>query len=449
MSVPPWVHRHVIFESRQTVGNNIIKTYNQCVIINCPYGASCPVAFPQQVTFWPAHYPPNPIIPMNLMPRHPQFSPRPSIALPQSNDIIEINAPFEMGVQNEININLDINPIDSNRSWQYNTCENQAGSEKTMSFKIMSYNVLSQMILDSNMITYTSCRQENLVWEVRWQRIFNEVLCVNPDIFCLQEVHLSHLPYYARFQTIGYLGVFKKKSRYKSDGCAVFYRASMFEMIDKMAVEFRHEVIPILRADNIGVIVKLAPYASPSTRLVVATTHLLFTGADATRLAQTRILLNELEKFSQDETRGQLPVILCGDLNSFPNSKVIKFLEEGQICIPWGESLEQIGLAEDIIEFYSGQQVASFDGINSSNYVATNVMRCKIATHSFKLSSVYDTDKDHERWETVDHIYYTNNDMRVTQRLGPPTTCMRRKIPNEVYGSDHLSIAASFEMVIE
>lgn len=75
----------------------------------------------------------------------------------------------------------------------------------------------------------------------------------------------------------GFKGVYKKKTGSKVDGCAIFYRASRFFLLDKLEVEFCQKHIKVLDRDNIGLLVKLETRNVPRRqKIVVGTTHLLF-----------------------------------------------------------------------------------------------------------------------------------------------------------------------------
>ena len=53
-------------------------------------------------------------------------------------------------------------------------------------FRLMSYNVLAQNLLESNPQLYRKHERFYLAWENRWAGIKAEVIDFNPDIVCLQ-----------------------------------------------------------------------------------------------------------------------------------------------------------------------------------------------------------------------------------------------------------------------
>lgn len=57
------------------------------------------------------------------------------------------------------------------------------------------------------------------------------------QIFCLQEVQASHLPtFYSQFEQIGYVGIFKQKTGNRQDGCAIYFKQSLFELKEHISV---------------------------------------------------------------------------------------------------------------------------------------------------------------------------------------------------------------------
>ena len=51
-----------------------------------------------------------------------------------------------------------------------------------MVFKVMSYNVLSQDLLDRHPYLYTGLREQDLCWESRQQSLINEIVLHNADV---------------------------------------------------------------------------------------------------------------------------------------------------------------------------------------------------------------------------------------------------------------------------
>lgn len=357
--------------------------------------------------------------------------------------------------------------------------------------RVLSYNVLAQYLLECHPYLYTECISNNLKWDVRASRLYDEITSYEPDIFCLQEVQASHLSsFYSKFERNGYFGIFKQKTGHRKDGCAIYFRKSLFELKDHVTVEFYQPELPILNRDNIGMMVKLIPRQLPSCPIVVATTHLLYNPKRTdVRLAQMQVFLAEIDRFAYYDNRkgsGHCPIILTGDFNSTPDSAVIKLLDTGQVStMPFRDSSDwqRIGVTDNCqhLSVYLNRQKGRATNFSDTNIYNSDYSISRTATssshrpaldsfsglfnsgvvgHGLSLKSVYDKFRHHdgceattfqEYWTTVDYIYFSCcSSLKLVERLRLPTAkeCeVLGCLPNSVYGSDHLALAATFELM--
>ncbi|KAM4679269.1 protein angel homolog 2 isoform 2-T4 [Amazona ochrocephala] len=65
-------------------------------------------------------------------------------------------------------------------------------SEAKFDFTVMSYNILSQNLLEDNSHLYRHCRQRLLIWTYRFPNILQEIKQLDADVLCLQEVQEDH-----------------------------------------------------------------------------------------------------------------------------------------------------------------------------------------------------------------------------------------------------------------
>lgn len=49
-------------------------------------------------------------------------------------------------------------------------------------FKVVSYNVLAQVLLEIHPYLYSECYSNDLKWKVRADRIYNEIVSLAPDV---------------------------------------------------------------------------------------------------------------------------------------------------------------------------------------------------------------------------------------------------------------------------
>ncbi|CAH2103446.1 unnamed protein product [Euphydryas editha] len=354
-------------------------------------------------------------------------------------------------------------------------------------FKVLSYNVLAQYLLECHPYLYTECSPQNLKWNIRAARIYDEIQSISPDIFCLQEVQVSHLKsFYAKFENLGYFSIFKQKTGHRQDGCAIYFKQSLFDMQEHISVEFYQPGMPILNRDNIGLMVKLVPKGSPNTPIVVVTTHLLYNPKRTdVRLAQLQVLLAEIDRFAYNDNGNEssyLPIILTGDFNSNPDSAVIQLLDRGHISATTfrdSSDWKKIGVTDNCqhLSVYLNRQRGvntdfSMIKIYNSDYSLrvpedeisktldySDMFNSGSICHPLKLNSVYHKVKSNgnleattfqDYWVTVDYIYFSCcNSLKLVDRLRLPTATeceVLGRLPNDHYGSDHLALAATFEL---
>lgn len=248
-------------------------------------------------------------------------------------------------------------------------------------FTLVSYNILSQTLLNDHHYLYSNCNPKDLEWPKRGHRIVSELLENQADIICLQEVESEHLQslYRPKLARYGYECLYKKKTGYKIDGCAIFYKRKLFHLLNFKGIEFnRSDVTNLLNRDNVGIIAVFKPKYNNqlirnnnnnaesnqqqqqqhenvnnnnnnSRQLVIANTHLIFNPKRSDiKLAQLKLFLSELEEISFEHydsvknERHHHPTILCGDLNSVPGSEVNHFILNKQFQLSPSETMTTI-----------------------------------------------------------------------------------------------------------
>uniref|UniRef100_A0A672GET7 poly(A)-specific ribonuclease n=1 Tax=Salarias fasciatus TaxID=181472 RepID=A0A672GET7_SALFA len=287
----------------------------------------------------------------------------------------------------------------------------------TAAFTVMCYNVLCDKYATRQLYGY--CPSWALSWEYRKKGIMEEITHCDADIISLQEVETEQ--YYALFlETLkgrGYDGYFCPKSRAKLvseqerrhvDGCAVFFKTQKFTLVQKHTVEFNQVAMAnsegsevmlnrVMTKDNIGVAVLLevnkdlfsgGVKTPPERQLVlVANAHMHWDPEYSdVKLIQTMMFLSELksiaERASGSAAAGSpasdvssIPIVLCADLNSLPDSGVVEYLSNG-------------GVAEnhkDFKELRYNECLTNFS-CNGKNGASDGSI-----THSFQLRSAYDS----------------------------------------------------------
>ncbi|XP_053139155.1 protein angel homolog 1 isoform X2 [Hemicordylus capensis] len=213
----------------------------------------------------------------------------------------------------------------------------EAGS--LFEFRVMSYNILAQDLIEQSPHLYMHCHPDILNWSYRLTNLLQEIQHWDPDVLCLQEVQENH--YWEQLEPtlmmMGFACIYKRRTGRKTDGCAICYKQSRFQLISTNPVEFFRPGLDILNRDNVGLVLLLQPLleslGDKAIRpLCVANTHVLYNPRRGDiKLAQMALLLAEIDKTSKMADGNYCPIILCGDLNSVPDSPLYKFIRNGQL----------------------------------------------------------------------------------------------------------------------
>ncbi|KAK2586648.1 hypothetical protein KPH14_011693 [Odynerus spinipes] len=231
---------------------------------------------------------------------------------------------------------IDKQNYNAMRKWKkYGKGKLQTDADDAFVFRLLSFNILAQNLLEAHPYLYLQHDRRALPWEVRRPLLIQEILRAQADVICLQEMQEEHLSEFLKpFQELNYKYLYKKRTNDKEDGLLLLYRSDQFNLIDYAKVELYQPGVKLLNRDNVGIVAKLSFCDSPNTQIVIATTHLLFNPRrNDVRLAQTQLLLTEIERiaFIENTELGPkyLPIILSGDFNLEPHTGVYKFITEG------------------------------------------------------------------------------------------------------------------------
>lgn len=336
-------------------------------------------------------------------------------------------------------------------------------------FRVATYNVLAEIYATGQQYPY--CDIWALSWDFRFQNLLREIMDASPEVLCLQEVQADHYEnhIYAAMSDAGYEGVFKQKTRQsmglagKVDGCALFWRRSKFHLVESYSIEFNElaqrqatQVLGLnprsdegvaflnrLSKDNVAQLVVLE-FIQPQSRgnrditqVCIANTH-LYSNKDFpdVKLWQTWQLLQELESFVM--SRGtNLPLIICGDFNSTPDTAVYDLLAR-----------------QSVHPGHPDVNVSTGDDCPNILPDAMNI------SHSFQLGSAYQTVLGDEPWVTnftlnfkgvLDYIWYSAQNLRPLSAAPIPEEAQLTKngeaLPNTEMSSDHVMLFSDMQVV--
>ncbi|PSN62698.1 hypothetical protein BS50DRAFT_501789 [Corynespora cassiicola Philippines] len=351
----------------------------------------------------------------------------------------------------------------------------------------LSYNILCDKYCTQSQYGYTPSAA--LSWDNRKEMILAELRERNADIVCLQEIDQESFNDYFRAELAhnDYKGVFWPKSRARTmaereaklvDGCAIFYRNSKYVLLDKQLIDFANTAINrpdmkgehdifnrVMPRDDIAVIAFLENRMTGS-RFIVGNVHVFWNPAFTdVKLVQVAILMEGITKFANKWAKhppcldkavyrftngdgedgketpdvieepgpsmeysdgAQIPLLLCGDFNSLPNSGIYDLIVQGNLS----NSHADLG----------SRKYGNFtrDGIShpfslKSSYSSIGELAFTNYTPSFK--------------GVLDYIWYSTNTLQVVGLLGDIDKEYLNRVPgfpNYHFPSDHIALYAQY-----
>eukprot|EP00939_MAST-03C_sp_MAST-3C-sp1_P004804 g4804.t1 len=330
--------------------------------------------------------------------------------------------------------------------------------------RIVSYNILAEIYTNKQMYPY--CPLWAMSWNFRKRNLMRQMFAFAADIYCLQEVQEDRFEkfFYPSFRAKGYEGLYKKKTREpmgrkgKVDGCAIFYRATRFRLLEKYVIEFNdaaiamaqagtltskqnptkmevHEALNRLMKDNVAQVLVLETLPNGidkgGKQFCLCNTHIFWDPQFCdVKLWQTQMLLQELEKFNIGRN---LPLVLSGDFNSLPDSSVYEYLTTGRVRESHPDlKRNPCGITPPPSEFSHKLQLMS-----SNVAVSRREPRFTNFTADFM--------------GTLDYVFSTPRLQPISVFRVPTEEELRKQtdspLPNLQYPSDHLALCADFHFV--
>mmetsp|Transcript_120360 Transcript_120360/g.245993 ORF Transcript_120360/g.245993 Transcript_120360/m.245993 type:complete len:652 (+) Transcript_120360:489-2444(+) len=352
------------------------------------------------------------------------------------------------------------------------TAKNGGGAGAGAGFRIVTYNVLAEIYATQQQYPY--CDIWALSWEYRFHNIMREIVDADPDVVCLQEVQADHYEnhLYQSMSDQGFEGVYKQKTRQsmglvgKVDGCALFWRRKKFHLVESYSIEFNElaqrqasQVMGLnprseetmnflnrLSKDNVAQLVVLElcnpqiatrTNRDPINQVCIANTH-LYSNKEFpdVKLWQAWQLLQELENFAM--SRGtNLPLMICGDFNSSPDSAVYDLL-----------------MRQNVHPGHPDVNVITGDDCPNVLPDAMGI------SHTFQLGSAYQsvlgdepqqTNYTHNFKGVLDYICYSVSTLRpVAVSPVPDESILTRHgdaLPSTEFSSDHIMLISDMQIM--
>ena len=329
-------------------------------------------------------------------------------------------------------------------SISYKTYVTSLPDDNNKTFLVMSYNILADF--NTKQQYYPYCSEKYLDIKYRAPRILAEIEQVNPDILCLQECDVKLLSefYSPNLEVMGY------SSKYKPNSCnqnvinAICFKNSKFSFENQYNIDLNEDLIikdEAFKRFKDAIILNLT-HNLTQKKIVIVNTQLFWNPEyEFVRYGQISKILKYIErKYSK------IPFILCGDLNCEPNSNILRYIygENPDLeNIKYGDVEKNKKLIKEIwlenihnLKLSSAYECYKLDRIIEQPDYSRNHPEFTHLTHKFRTM--------------LDYLIYCRESFDVTQVLEVPINdkeVIASRLPNRVYPSDHLKIAARFKII--
>jgi len=348
-------------------------------------------------------------------------------------------------------------------------------SKYSFVFSLMCYNVLCDKYCSRQLYGYSP--RWSLRWDHRQRLILDEICNYNADIVCLQEVETCEFfdTFSLELKRHGYLGIFSPKSRAKTmhkddsknvDGCAIFWKQDRFMLLEEHLIEFNQLAIKnsggdedilnrVMTKDNIAlaaVFKTIVPSndlnnidEDSGEKIVVCNAHMHWDPEFSdVKMIQSFLLTTELDRITRQHSTNpqKMPVIMCGDYNSLPDSGVAEFIQKGKVCLNHPE----------FKKLQYNRKLTKMNPKNGELRYDDQFLR-----HPFQFKKAYTaqhlpyTNYTYDFRGIIDYIYHTSH-LKTLGVLGGIDENWLKSVPgfpNPVIPSDHLSLLTEFELTQE
>ena len=238
--------------------------------------------------------------------------------------------------------------------------------------RVLSYNLLADFYASREVdqqCNYKHCPEEFLEKGRRFPLLLYEMLMLQPDVICLQEVDASIYRAVLKpvLESQGYQGFYSNKDSSQLEGCAAFWSLKRFEIVgpanmhticlqallqdngpiedDWKSIEGirrlldQHKDLGFVAREKTGQVLQIADLrlkdhgVDEPERLLVGNTHLFYHPmADHIRSLQAYFVCHQMENCRrQNSSLPKCPLVICGDLNSNPLSGAVQLLSQGHL----------------------------------------------------------------------------------------------------------------------
>ncbi|GMH09624.1 hypothetical protein Nepgr_011465 [Nepenthes gracilis] len=348
---------------------------------------------------------------------------------------------------------------------------NSTSNPEGFKFSVVSYNILAQVYVKREFFPHSP--SPCLKWKARSQAVLGLLKSLRADFFCLQEVDEYEDFYRRDVEQHGYSSIYIQRSGQKRDGCGVFYKHDIAELVLQENIEYNDLANLVnsnlnliadyndaslacsnvaskksdgsvmegakedsgdsndphvrLKRDCVGIMAAFKLMEPSHHLVIVANTHLYWDPEwTDVKLAQAEYLLSRLALFKRhvsERFECTPSVIVAGDFNSTPGDPVYRYLVSGS-----PSSMPPAGCSDEL-----------------------PIPLCSV--YAYTRGEPPFTNCTPGFTGTLDYIFFSpSNYIRPVSFLELPeadSSSVVGGLPNYYHPSDHLPIGAEFEVITE
>ncbi|KAF4665195.1 CCR4-NOT transcription complex subunit 6-like, partial [Perkinsus chesapeaki] len=346
--------------------------------------------------------------------------------------------------------------------------------------KLLNWNILADIYCTPQQYPY--CPPWALSWNYRRHLIIKQIAALEGDVVCLQEVQSDH--FYSSLlpalEALGFGYLYAPKTReiftdkYCEEGCAILYRKSRFSVVDSFTIEFDAHAKDSARYQgarstkqrnrlskgNVALACLLEDSRCGGRPLGIVNTHITAdVDAGDVKLWQAMCMLEVVQGWSNSQN-GVLPIIMCGDFNSTPDSAVYELLTTGRLSpssIPAFSVMLERGRSQ--YSCTSGSVCVSAMNLRLGDDPYGILPPVSQMHHSLPLRSIYPavvnseatyTNYTQKFQGTLDYICFTQNSLRglaVSNTYSYEELSAETALPSPTQPSDHI-LTTALDMVV-
>ena len=209
-------------------------------------------------------------------------------------------------------------------------------NRNSISFSIMSYNILAQSLCNRRG-TLSHCSKEECRWNFRRENLRREIAHHNMDIIGLQELDYYDTFWKQELEKMGYLTEFspqfnaEKNNQPMPYGLLIGFKKDKFKLVRFEVIDYKKEIMnkeltlieqyEVGMSGNIAMVAVLESVQDPHLELIVANTHLYWRPvSNLVRCRQIEVLLDRVKEIQLGMNSDKVnQTILLGDFNTSPN----------------------------------------------------------------------------------------------------------------------------------